>query len=419
MVRELLATAGREDLEDAATLLVSELVTNALLHAGTTIDVVAGLEQEGLLVEVADGSLHLPVPRRYATTSGTGRGLRMLEQLVDDWGVRRHNDGKTVWFLLSDGDRGLEGEAALLGFDAEGFDLDAFEDDGFDDAEPVPTVQVELLNLPLLLHAAWQEHAGALLRELLLSTLADEADVEPIQMHAEATDALAILGEHVPEAQVDLDRHELMRGATEPHVSLERLSVPVPTASVTSFATLESAITAALELAGRGLTLTPPTQPELQLFRSWLCRQVLTQAEGSPAVPWSAEGDVPAEPSFELDWDRRAVDTAATGLIAADDANRILAVSPPAVELLGYDDPAELVGRRIVDIIPERYRQAHIAGFTLLHTTGRKPLLGRAVVVPALRRDGSEVVIRLFVEATRAGGGRSVFVAEIEQAPAS
>jgi PAS domain S-box-containing protein len=418
MVRELLATAGREDLEDTAVLLVSELVTNALLHAGTTIDVVAGLEQEGLLVEVADGSLHLPVPRRYATTSGTGRGLRMLEQLVDDWGVRRHHDGKTVWFLLSDGDR-LGGEDVLLGFDAEGFALDAFEDDGFDDAAPVPTVHVELLNLPLLLHGAWQEHAGALLRELLLSTLDDEADVEPIQMHAEATDALAILGEHVPAADVDLDRHELMRGATEPHVSLERLSVPVPAASVASFATLDSAIVAALELAGRGLTLTPPTQPELQLFRSWLCRQVLTQAEGSPAVPWSAEGDVPAEPAFELDWDRRAVEAAATGLIAADDANRILAVSRPAVELLGYDDPAELVGRRIVDIIPERYRQAHIAGFTLLHTTGRKPLLGREVVVPALRRDGNEVVVRLLVEATRAGGGRSVFVAEIGQAPAS
>ena len=71
----------------------------------------------------------------------------------------------------------------------------------------------------------------------------------------------------------------------------------------------------------------------------------------------------------------------------------IVAVSAPAAQLLGYVAGDELVGHRLVDIIPERYRQAHLAGFTLHLFSGRSPLLGHQVTVPALRQDGSEVTI--------------------------
>ena len=59
--------------------------------------------------------------------------------------------------------------------------------------------------MPLLLHAAWQEHAEALLREYLLASLDSDGD-DPIQMHADATDAIAVLEEHVPRAAGDDDR---------------------------------------------------------------------------------------------------------------------------------------------------------------------------------------------------------------------
>ena len=52
-------------------------------------------------------------------------------------------------------------------------------------------------------------------------------------------------------------------------------------------------------------------------------------------------------------------------------------MSPEAAAILGYDDAAELVGQRIVSIVPERYRQAHVAGFTMYLLVGRKPLLDR------------------------------------------
>ena len=64
-------------------------------------------------------------------------------------------------------------------------------------------------------------------------------------------------------------------------------------------------------------------------------------------------------------------------------------------------------------IIPPRYRQAHVAGFTLHLANGRAPLLERPVIVPALCRDGSETVVELTVEAVTLPGGRAVFVATL------
>lgn len=406
LVRDMLVSVGREDLEDTASLLVSEIVTNALLHAGTPIEVAARLEGRQLRVEVGDGSLHLPVPRRYASTAGTGRGLLMVEQLVDDWGVLRHPDGKTVWFTLSDGERSAH-VGAFSGVAAAGDQADASE-----------VVEVQLLRMPLLLHTAWQEHVEALLRELLLASL-DEEDLEDfasIAMHAEATDALAVLSEHVPVVEIGPDPSVLMQEATEPAVSSSEVVVPVPRDSVPNFDTLERAVMAALELSAGGGTLTPPTQPELQQFRTWLCRQVRRQASGLTPEPWTVDDSTPAPARVALSWDPVGVLAARTPRVAADESNRIIAVSPSAATLLGYDDPWDLVGLRLLTMIPERYHQAHVAGFTLMQLTGRSPLLGNAVQVPARRSDGSEVLVSLLVRVERGEDGRPVFVAELEPA---
>jgi PAS domain S-box-containing protein len=79
--------------------------------------------------------------------------------------------------------------------------------------------------------------------------------------------------------------------------------------------------------------------------------------------------------------------------------------------MLGYDHASELVGKRLIAIIPPRLRQAHLAGFTLFFATGRSPLLGRPVTVPALRCDGSEFPVELTVRSESLAGGRHVFVA--------
>jgi PAS domain S-box-containing protein len=399
-VRALLRRTGRDDLADTATLLVSEVVTNALLHAGTDIDLGGSVDAEGLRVSVGDGSMHMPSRRRYATTAGTGRGLLMLESMVDDWGVTQHVSGKTVWFELShaDGsDSPVEPSTRVRRNRAES-----------------GSVPVQLHNMPLLLHAAWQEHAEGLLREYLLANLDTEDEGEdPIQMHADATDAIAVLEEHVPHTEVAMATDALMEGATEPLVSAERLDVPVPLESVPHFETLDRAIEAALDLSREGMVLTPPTQPEVQLFRRWLCQQVLRQAEGGAPVPWEVPPSDRAPSELPPDWDPSTVVESAEAVVAADHGSRILAVSRPALALLGYDDQADLVGTRIVSIVPERYRQAHVAGFTMYLLVGRRPLLDRPVVIPALRRDGSEVMVELLVRDEVTGPGRSVLVARM------
>ena len=72
---------------DTVVLLVSEVVTNAVLHARSDIrlDVQAGTDT--VRVEVYDASPVEPRLHHFRLTSGTGRGLRMLEQLARRWGV--------------------------------------------------------------------------------------------------------------------------------------------------------------------------------------------------------------------------------------------------------------------------------------------------------------------------------------------
>jgi PAS domain S-box-containing protein len=404
VVREALTLARRDDLIDAAQLLVSEIVTNALVHAGTPIDFRASVGNTGLRVEVTDGSTQTPTPRRYGTMAGTGRGLRLLEQLVDRWGTLTHEHGKTVWFELSSGDR-LEEVTRPVAPDA--VDRAVASDD---------TVDVELLGAPLLLHAAWQQHAEELLREYLLASLDADDATHVLEMHAASSGAMSLLHDHMPAPDLGEDPEALMASAVEPEVSAERLWLPVPPHAVPQFRVLDQTLESALVLAESGALLTAPIQPELRGLRRWLCGEVLRQARGDPPTPWSNDADAPPPMLPAITWDDDAVNASSRALLAADDTDQIVAVSRLACDLLGYRDASQLVGRRLIAIIPARYHQAHLAGFTLHLLNGRSPLLDRPVGVPVLRRDGTEIAVELTVEAHRMPGGRRLFIAEMRPA---
>ncbi len=99
-VESVLADSGLDQLTYAATMLVSELVANAVLHTGTPFVVVVAPDGDNLRVEVHDGSPQLPVRKHYSTMSGTGRGLMLVERMATTWGSHRTADGKMVWFEL-------------------------------------------------------------------------------------------------------------------------------------------------------------------------------------------------------------------------------------------------------------------------------------------------------------------------------
>jgi PAS domain S-box-containing protein len=400
MIRECLLEAGREDLVDTAELLVSEIVTNALVHAGTYIDVAFRFVGGGLRVEVTDGSPHAPSARDYGPRAGTGRGLMLLEEMVDEWGVLPDEPGKTVWFQLA----------------AEGPLEHSHADDAVASRRAAAgTVDVQLIDVPLLLHEAWRQHAESLLRDYLLASLDDEhgSGEDPIAAHAEASDAISLLAEHIPASGVSDDPDTVMMTATEPLVTSPLVEMPVPPASVPHFATLERLILTALDLAEDGLLLTPPTQPEVQALRAWLCGQVRSQSEGSRPEPWTTVHETVSRHVHSLAGDLAPVRDAEGAVVAVDDEDRIVAVSRAVLRLLGYDDPAELIGRRVIVMIPERYRQAHLAGFTLHFLTGRDVLVDKPVVVPALRHGGDEIEVEMTIHADQSQDGRTLFLAEL------
>jgi anti-sigma regulatory factor (Ser/Thr protein kinase) len=90
-----------EGYELSGEQVVSELATNAALHAHSEYTVHLRLDADSLLVEVSDASHVRPQQRHYAADATTGRGLMLVEALAEDWGVQASPTGKTVWCRIS------------------------------------------------------------------------------------------------------------------------------------------------------------------------------------------------------------------------------------------------------------------------------------------------------------------------------
>ncbi|AKG44680.1 ATP-binding protein [Streptomyces xiamenensis] len=101
-LRERLARTGMAGEQiDTLTLLVSELVTNAVVHTGRPA-VLRLVVREGpcchpVRLEVADRSALAPRPRSAAQEDTCGRGLELVDLLADRWGWQQEPAGKRVW----------------------------------------------------------------------------------------------------------------------------------------------------------------------------------------------------------------------------------------------------------------------------------------------------------------------------------
>jgi anti-sigma regulatory factor (Ser/Thr protein kinase) len=95
------ALAGApQDLVEVAELMVSELATNCIRHAGSAYEVAVSRSGERIRVQVTDPGDGEPTVRNPTAEDPTGRGLRIVEALSADWGVERVAAGKAVWFTL-------------------------------------------------------------------------------------------------------------------------------------------------------------------------------------------------------------------------------------------------------------------------------------------------------------------------------
>jgi anti-sigma regulatory factor (Ser/Thr protein kinase) len=97
-VRETCVAWDADDSVSDALVIATELVSNAVEHAGTSSRISVRLDPRGLWVDVRDfASGAVPRPRPRAIGSRRGRGLHLVASMAPNWGVTQHPDGKTVW----------------------------------------------------------------------------------------------------------------------------------------------------------------------------------------------------------------------------------------------------------------------------------------------------------------------------------
>jgi anti-sigma regulatory factor (Ser/Thr protein kinase) len=103
-VRGVLDDWGLPDLVDTVMLLTSELATNAVLHARTAFAVVVSRRDDGVRVDVLDGSVVTPRNRQPTQMAATGRGVGMVATLAEQWGAtpetELHGYAKGVYFTV-------------------------------------------------------------------------------------------------------------------------------------------------------------------------------------------------------------------------------------------------------------------------------------------------------------------------------
>lgn len=80
-----------------ALLVATELVTNAVEHAGTRLDVLVTYDGAVLQIAVEDGRAAPPRLRQVDHGAPRGRGLRIVDAIATSWGTVPHTTGKTVW----------------------------------------------------------------------------------------------------------------------------------------------------------------------------------------------------------------------------------------------------------------------------------------------------------------------------------
>jgi anti-sigma regulatory factor (Ser/Thr protein kinase) len=279
-VAALVAGWDRPELADSVALLVTELASNAVLHARTEFRVVTTLNH-CVRVEVHDRSRVRPVIRRDEDgLAGTGRGLQLVERLADAWGVELDN-GKVVWCRICSPDRGAVVAPMEIDLDAwlamdEEVAAAGTRDDG-------PMVTVALLGLPVDVYRRSSAHSAELGRELqLLSGVPDGGASLPHQLRRLIYELVSRYGPMNPGAERRL-QEAVARGEDVVDVTYR-----VPERTKEDVAALDRVLREVDEhcRAGRWL-LTMATPPEALRFREWVFSEITRQIHGEPACSWT------------------------------------------------------------------------------------------------------------------------------------
>jgi Histidine kinase-like ATPase domain len=264
-VADLLRASRQEHWLDEAQLVVSELCTNAVLHARTPFEVTVQVHPDGVYVQVWDDEAAVPIRRVSDDGSTTGRGLELVEAMVTQHGVQTVGPTKVVWFCLGMS-RPSSAEGMLLGRCRDQPDEAAAARAG----DPRDVV---LLAMPTALWMSAREHHNTLIREFALHTQAGQAAPEqaPVRL-----------------AAADRARNMILAAlrAVDGRRSVD-LRLQVWPAQAPWFHALLDVLDHAEGLASAGALLARPGPPAVVAVRRWACNQVLGQIGGAAPEAWT------------------------------------------------------------------------------------------------------------------------------------
>jgi PAS domain S-box-containing protein len=308
-------------LVDAAQLVASELLTNALLHGGGRGRLSVTASADGVRIAVADDERRPPIAGIESDSSMTGRGLRLVAAMSAAWGYVPLGQGKEVWAEITPG-----GQTEL---DTD--DLFAlWEDEDWDVPDQTARYDVILGEVPtdLLLRAKW--HVDNLVREFTLAASgADSGATESLPVHlAELIDTVvhrfAEARDSIKRQAVDAYNAGIER--TRLHLRLSADAADAGEAYLVALDEVDSYCRAM-----RLLTLETP--PEHRVFRQWYVEEIVRQVRAA------IRGDDPGEPvTFEQRL-LEEISAVAAARRRSDRAGRLYAV---AVALAAATTPDEV-----------------------------------------------------------------------------
>lgn len=268
----------RDDLVECAELGVSELVTNALLHAGAPIQVRVRGTSEHPRVEVSDSSHQPPVlpdePDSEADElmSTFGRGLRIVARCSVAWGAAIEPDGKVVWFEPA---TAPHQEAAPDGavFDLHELGL------GHPDAETDQFAPIVFEGVPVEALLMLRRHYHELRREVRLLSLAHEDDYP---LAKTLTDVFSSFDRAYPTEVT----HQVA-SALEQGRQLIDLDVKLDPTRVATFEQMLTLLDLADEFCRGQRLLSLARTPEQAAFQRWFLGEFVRQAQGEAPLAWS------------------------------------------------------------------------------------------------------------------------------------
>lgn len=290
---------------ETAQLLLSELVANAVLHARTPIEVRLAERGERAHIAVADGVGEGPLPKHFQPDAETGRGLKLLATLADEWGVERSRAGKSVWFVVgprSGSDHAGEVAAAQLLVDLD--DWATHRERPALPGHPATgsvgelvdhrlsrradgLVELCLQRLPLSVYLEAEQHNDALLRELTLMV----ESARSLPDGPEVPRRLLELAEEVRSelrTATDSIRTQVEEAIRQGAVTVD-LAVAVPVTGWAILLRMADQLDEADRYCEEGQLLTLASSPTVRALRRWYVTEVAEQLGGRPPRPWPTE----------------------------------------------------------------------------------------------------------------------------------